>query len=93
MTNKTHRTATCKLLANVALVGAAVAVPMTAAVPVMAVTTPMPGVVQADRAWDGGDDGSGRGGDWGNGGWANGGWANGDWGSGDWGSGDLFGSS
>jgi hypothetical protein len=31
MTNKTHRTATCQLLAKVALVGAAIAVPMTAA--------------------------------------------------------------
>ncbi|WP_147471605.1 hypothetical protein [Nocardia stercoris] len=98
MTNKTHRTATCRLLANVALVGAAIAVPMTAVVPAMAATTPLPGVVQSDHAGYGGDDGNGQGGDRGNGGgnhggWNHGGWADGDWGDfGDWGSGDLFGS-
>jgi hypothetical protein len=64
MTNKTHRTATCQLLAKVALVGAAIAVPMTAAaVPAMAAPTPVPGVVQVDRPW--GDGGWGDGGSFG----------------------------
>ncbi|WP_433685992.1 hypothetical protein [Nocardia sp. CA-119907] len=82
MTNKTYRTAVCQLLAKVALVGAAIVVPMTAAaVPAMAVPTHVPGVVQVGSPWGIGD--------WGIDGWGIDGWGSGDWGSGDWGSGDL----
>lgn len=98
MANKTRRTATCRPLARAALVGAAIVVPMTAAVPAMAVPTPVPGVVQDayplggggwvtdDRGGGGLVDGSGTD-DWGAGGLVDG-WGSGDWGSGGWGSGD-----
>ena len=59
MTEKTRRTAACQLLAQVALVGAAIAVPMTVATPAMATPTSGPGVVQADRP--GGHGGGGYG--------------------------------
>jgi hypothetical protein len=94
MTNKTHRTSTRQLLAKVALVGAAIAIPMTTtAVPAMAAPTPVPGVVQVDPPW-GGDGDGGWGGDGGGGGDRGGGdrgGGDGGWGDGGWGDGGSFG--
>lgn len=71
-------------------------VPMTAAVPAVAVPMPVPGVVQDAYPRAGGGWGTD---DWGAGGLVDG-WGSGDWGSGDWGDwgsavlgGGLFGSS
>ncbi|WP_433626305.1 hypothetical protein [Nocardia sp. CA-120079] len=53
ITNKARGNGTCRLIAKVALIGAAMTVPMTAvAAPAMAMPTPGPGVVQTDCDFD-----------------------------------------
>ncbi|MFE7798318.1 hypothetical protein [Nocardia sp. NPDC057440] len=55
--NRIHSTGTCRLLANFALVGAAIAIPTTAsAIPAMAAPTAAPGVVQTNFPQCGSDD-------------------------------------
>ncbi|WP_176580242.1 hypothetical protein [Nocardia anaemiae] len=97
ITSKTRGISTRRLLANITLIGAAMAAPMIAlAVPAMAMPTTGPDVVQTDnphcpgygpgcKGWGGnggwGGGWGGNGGRGGNGGW---GWG-GDWG--DWGGG------
>ncbi|WP_433757979.1 hypothetical protein [Nocardia sp. CA-135398] len=87
ITDKTRGISTRRLLANITLIGAAMAAPMIAlAVPAMAMPTTGPDVVQTDNPHCPGYGPGCKGGDWGgNGGWG-GGWGGND-GWGGWGGG------